>query len=78
MLSDKNIIAINCHHHNNINKNGICQATDCLIRKYNIENKPNECKFYQYLIKDKNGLWYLKKFENWSKIKPALIKGKMR
>lgn len=58
---DKKIIALDCQKHKFIGRDGLCQATDCLVRKNNIEDHPGECMFYRYLHKDKNGAWSLSK-----------------
>ena len=60
-ILDETKIATDCHNHKYVGMDGICIATECLVRKHNIENSPGECKFYRRLTQDKSGKWSILK-----------------
>jgi len=72
VLPDETLIAADCYNHKYIGMDSICIATECLVRKHNIENSPGECKFYQYLTQDKNRVWHFLKCPKMKKDKDIL------
>ena len=68
--STESLVASDCHDHKFIGgkngvsfspRDGVCQATDYLVRRRLSENAPDECRFYRYLLRGKGVFWYLRK-----------------
>ncbi len=68
--STESLVASDCHDHKFIGgkngvsfspRDGVCQATDCLVRRRHIEPSPGDCRFYRYLLRGKDGSWELRK-----------------
>ena len=60
-ILDETLIATDCHNHKYVGMDGICIATECLVRKHNIENISDECDLYRRLTQDKKGKWSILK-----------------